>query len=84
MSGVVSFRPQPREEAIIRETMRTHGFRTRTETIRFLIRQAGTRDFRDTPLGRFRLPGLLREGEELTSEGIDKELYGEDAWPDGS
>lgn len=78
MPSVVSFRPTPDEVEAIERVRKAHGFKTRAEAVRYLIRQGArsVSDWRDDPLFQFAIEGFVEPGEDITSEDIDRALYG--------
>jgi len=72
----VSFRPDAEEAKIIERTRRQLKLKTRADAIRHLIRRgAERRPLSEDPAFKMRFPEL-RRGRSLTSEEIDRELYG--------
>jgi hypothetical protein len=78
MADVVSFRPNREEAEAIERVRKAHGFKTRADAVRYLIREGARRasDWRDDPLFQFRIEGFVEPGEEITSREIDQALYG--------
>jgi hypothetical protein len=75
---VISFRPTPEEEETIESIRKAHGFPTRAEAVRYLIRQGArtTIPWQDDPLFRFKAPRTTREDDDITSSDINRGLYG--------
>lgn len=78
MTDVVSFRPSAEELDAIERVRKAHGFSTRAETIRYLVREGARqkRDWTEDPLYEFEIEGFVRPDEDLTSRDIDRGLYG--------
>lgn len=78
MPGVAGFRPTEEERRIIRRTRAQMGFKSDSETIRFLVRKGAERlgPLKDDPVWKFRLPGH-RRSKSWTAEEIDDLVYGE-------
>lgn len=64
----------------IEEARRLHGFKTHAQAVRFLIRQGAKQKSRweDDPLFNFKIEGYVEPDEDLTSEQINRGLYGWD------
>lgn len=77
MVDVVSFRPSADEERLLRRTQEAHGFRTRAEALRFLLRKGAASAEKDglRKFLAFRAPGL--EAKSMTSREIDDLVYGD-------
>ncbi len=80
MSTMIRFRAGQAEVEAIERTRRLYGFKTRAEAVRFLIRKAARPNprWQDDPLFNFRIEGYVEPGEDLTSEQINRGLYGWD------
>lgn len=78
MTEVVSFRPSRHEAQAIERVRKAHGFRTRADAVRYLIRQGVRRaaDWKDDPLFQFEVGGFTQPGEDISSRDIDRALYG--------
>lgn len=78
MTDVVSFRPSEEEMDAIERVRKAHGFATRAETVRYLVREGARRasDWTEDPLYEFEIEGFVRPGEDVTSRDIDRALYG--------
>ncbi len=78
MSDVVSFRPSQEEVEAIERVRRAHGFGSRAEAVRYLIREGARRasDWSDDPLFQFEIDGFVDPDEDITSREIDRQLYG--------
>jgi len=78
MTEVVSFRPTPDEEALIRRTQRSLGSKTRSQAVRFLLQEAAkvAPAPKDDPLFRTRAAPEFWFTKPMTSRDIDRELYG--------
>lgn len=79
MGEIVSFRADDEEVAMIERARKEHGFATRAEAVRHLLRAGAlTRPrFRDSRLAKFRLPAGVRTGRTWSSAEIDDLLYGD-------
>lgn len=75
---VVSFRPSPDEARLLERTRRKKGLRSRAAAVRYLIRQGAEHggSLADEPVFQYRVPKRFRVRRGLTSEEIDRELYG--------
>lgn len=78
MGDVVGFRPSDEERRILARTKAAMGFRTDAETLRYLVRKAAATQgsLADAPMFRFRVKGIRGLPRTLTSEQIDRDLYG--------
>lgn len=80
MPPVISFRPTPEEADEIEKTRRIHGFKTRAEAARYLIRQGARQSlsWKDDPLFQFQVEDDKKTKQDVTSKEINRELYGWD------
>jgi hypothetical protein len=77
MPDVVSFRVTDEELEIIDRTRRQLGLATRADAVRYLVKQGAMQraSFRDSPLGRFRLPKRFHTARTWSGQEIDAYLY---------